>query len=864
MANIAEANDNAASQAFNAPRWSAPEWAGWVVCLLIACATVHAVASIVQRLVQAGSAEALGKVISQASKPNFQIILEVTILLIGLIFALSKFPDARWLRPLIRYFRSLSERRREAILVSALVPIALRLALFPVIAVPTPKVADEFGHLLAADTFASGRLVNPPHPLWQHFETLYVLQQPHYSSIYAIGQGLVLAAAKRLTGNPWWGVCVSIGLLCGALCWMLQGWLPASLALTGALLAACRIAIASYWMNTYWGGAIAAIGGALVLGALPRALQRKKLSDVIVLCVGLTILSQSRPFEGFLLSVPVVAWIAVRWFTAKQSEERKLALRLILSMAIAGIAIAAGTGYYNYRVGKTFLFPYQEHQRVYGTPQNFRWGNEVLGAPRARVYQDISDNFEWQRDMFRKQANWRGMSKLLLDKLDSFWRFYLGASLTLPLLLGLFAKQGRVLAVTTVFTLVGIVALYPFFFPHYAAPLMGSVLVLTLFGFQRLLTMEWRGRPVGRRWAPFFVLASMAGAANGDAIWIVCSIAIPDVTPRSRVEAQLAVQPGPHVVFVHYSENHDFHKSWIYNAADVDQSKVVWARDLGEARNQEVLRYFSNRSAWLAEVDEPNTPLILYSESTKPHITSVVNAAGASPFFRAGVTPGSLVTISGNNLVRNLTQPADASYLSLTRGGVALPVLERCASAKSLPALHSIASVVRFGDMPATILAAAKSGRSQRLTVEVPSGLRGSHTDVTVTVGDEKHSVTLPLLPADPGIFQVPAGGDRLSGALLRPDDSVVSSTNPARKGETVRMLVTGLGDTTSDHVIVGVNHQGAKVVMARRAGGPAGLDLVAFRVPDNAPSGALVPLSMAVVEDGVSVYSNNSVIAVE
>jgi hypothetical protein len=82
---------------------------------------------------------------------------------------------------------------------------------------------------------------------------------------------------------------------------------------------------------------------------------------------------------------------------------------------------------------------------------------------------------------------------------------------------------------------------------------------------------------------------------------------------RAAIVRQLKGEPGHHLVIVRYQPaygvNHDVDHEWVYNDADIDAAKIVWARDMGDSQNQELLRYFRDRHVWLLNGDQPQPRL---------------------------------------------------------------------------------------------------------------------------------------------------------------------------------------------------------------------------------------------------------------
>lgn len=433
------------------------------------------------------------------------------------------------------------------------------------------------------------------------FETFHVLVRPTYMSKYPVGQGLVLAFGKALFGHPWWGVFLSTGAMCGAAAWALGCWLPLRWALL-ASLALTLYSVTGYWMNSYWGGSVAALGGSLVLGSAGLLLRRRvagtrAIRTGLILGCGCGLLLHTRPWEGSLFALPLLAALLLE---GRHPTRGSGVRRALVAAGVPALAAVLFVLFANWRVtGSLWRLPYQEYRDQYSPTAPFIWERprHVAPSPHPEFRRFFED---WEPAAASPQTG-----RFLEDWAASMKTWFAHVRL-LPIALaaGIFiairSRKGphRGLLLTLAVFSAGI-GLQRYQLLHYLAPAL-LLLVLVVVDAVRILTLRIRGfRPVLYRGA----LAAVTAILLLRAALVTAGPENLFAAERNSIERVLTRARGRHLVVVRYAPTHDVHDEWVYNAADVEASKVIWLREPPPGDWRRVVEAFPGRRAWLLEPD---------------------------------------------------------------------------------------------------------------------------------------------------------------------------------------------------------------------------------------------------------------------
>lgn len=500
---------------------------------------------------------------------------------------------------------------KRAFIIVFILSLCLNAGITLVVGESPPHIHDEFANLLAADTFARGRLSNPPHPLWQFFEAIHVLSQPAYVSKYPPAQGMMLAIGQVLFNKPVAGAWLAASLAAAAICWALFGWMRGRWAAFGGLLAVFH-PILLKWSQVFWGGSEAMLGGALVFGAVGRLAERISISSSFFFGLGAAILGLSRPFEGLILTLICFAFLLLQFIKHGLLFSTHTVKKVYVPIGLIAVIFLAWTGYYNWKItGKMTKMPYMVYEEQYAVAP-FLLIQKPRPVPQYN-HEFIKRHFvEYALDEYNRQQTIAGFIK---EKFVQFKRIIKGFSWNyalLPLIVALpwmIKRRARFifpLVCFVVFTFALMVETW--MWDRYVAPIGAVFFCLVVEGFRRIKLLRFSNKPSGYA----FLIAVLGLCCVQTLLWLKTrkwEYSRRDWDwQRAQMIKRLESEGGKHLIFVRYGPKQSVHNDWVHNGADIDGSKVIWARDMGKEENKKLIEYFRDRKVWLIEAENEYDP----------------------------------------------------------------------------------------------------------------------------------------------------------------------------------------------------------------------------------------------------------------
>ena len=310
--------------------------------------------------------------------------------------------------------------------------------------------------------------------------------------------------------------------MCAAICWMLQGWIPAPWALLGGVLAVARLGLLSYFTNGYWSSCLPAVGGALVLRISAEDSARcEKVS-----CGG------SRRGTVYLGEHASVRRIFVECRSSDRAavvdpgQEQAADAGLAGPLCFAAGVDACAPGRFGLVIIIIALREAHSKWRMTQIGKRMQWGDTSFGKnPGGRKVSTRKMRAYYERELSEATENRtvRGFFRRAGIKLYYFWQVYLVQPLPFFLIALPCAVRDRRLRVPWMIGGIFVIglAVEVWFLPHYFAP-AAALLYLILMQCARHLPglpgaddqsdWHWYGRSLSCMWLPL-----CCGRASRDA-----------------------------------------------------------------------------------------------------------------------------------------------------------------------------------------------------------------------------------------------------------------------------------------------------------------------------------------------------------
>ncbi|MEM7474018.1 MAG: hypothetical protein AAF483_03440 [Planctomycetota bacterium] len=460
----------------------------------------------------------------------------------------------------------------------------------------SPTVHDEFSNLLAGDTLLKGRIANEAPEFWEPFQTFHVIMEPSYASKYPLAGGAIVALGRLTVGMPIAGNWFVAGLAAVCFAWMLAGATSRLWAFFGGLIVALHPTLQVVWSQNLFAAWWTAAAACLIAGGMLRLRRRASVPDGCWTGVGIGLIALSRPFEGLVFTC--CCFLGLWFFMARRGIHERLNRIATAGMGAAPPMFFCLTliAWQNYSTtGSVLEMPYQVHEARYGVAPVFIF-QQPIESTATNVPAVFSKFHEgWSLDCFRSRQGWTGwvqgisiavaqigglvglLGIAILYASMSFLKTRVGSFALLALAMQVFAA-----------------AAVCWIFPHYLVPAVVWGLFMTVLALRRLAHRFQASRvvvPVGI--AVQFALLIVAA-------WAYCAEPKPEWAQR-RVDLldALSGMRGKHMVVVNYDESHNVHQEWVYNGADLEQAKIIWAHGSNPEWTRKLLEnYGTTRTLW--------------------------------------------------------------------------------------------------------------------------------------------------------------------------------------------------------------------------------------------------------------------------